>query len=133
MPPMYQQSTRNSRGATWHRKGYRNHGCMWLNVKRAFHIAPYVRGADFNENETMEELINDLLREVQTEEGSQLPEGGYWDFQAFHGMSLLSGQFESQARISVYFDGGETIHAKAFDADGSQIVWDMAVAGWQYR
>lgn len=63
MPPMYQQSTRNSRGATWHRKGYRNHGCMWLNVKRAFHIAPFVRGADFNENETMEELINDLLRE----------------------------------------------------------------------
>lgn len=36
---------------------------MWLNVKRAFHIAPFVRGADFNENETMEELINDLLRE----------------------------------------------------------------------
>lgn len=26
-------------------------------------MAPFVRGADFNENETMEELINDLLRE----------------------------------------------------------------------
>ena len=93
---------------------------MWLNVKRAFHIAPFVRGADFNEDETMEGLIDALLREffesfqvprlfahmygcstwsmillylieeVRTEEGSQLPEGGYWDFQAFRGKSLLS-------------------------------------------
>lgn len=63
MPPTYQRSTRNSRGAGWHRKGYRDRGCMWLNMKRAFHMAAFVRGADFNENETMEELINDLLRE----------------------------------------------------------------------
>lgn len=60
---MHQRSTRSSRGAGWHKKGYRDHGCMWLNVKRAFHMAPFVRGADFNENEAMEDLINDLLRE----------------------------------------------------------------------
>lgn len=45
------RSRRNVRGAGWHRRGYRDHGDMWINVKEGSYGA--VHGMDVNENETL--------------------------------------------------------------------------------
>ena len=54
--PKYMPSRRSCRGKGWHRKGYRDGGCMWLNLKRAYCEGPFTRGADYNENMTIGEM-----------------------------------------------------------------------------
>lgn len=59
------RSQRDCRGAGWHRKGYRDRGCMWLNFKRAYCTMPFVRGSDINESETMQEFLDGVVREFR--------------------------------------------------------------------
>jgi hypothetical protein len=62
MPFTYVQSRRTARGAGWHKRGYRDNGNMWLNIKEGSY-GP-VHGMDVNENSTITELLNLIYREL---------------------------------------------------------------------
>lgn len=54
---------RNCRGAEWHKKGYRDMGCIWINMKRLCYDRPFTRGRDVSEHWDVGKLCNDLIRE----------------------------------------------------------------------
>lgn len=81
-----------------------------------------------NENCTMAEFWEELEWDVKSEEGFPLPEGLSLTFEAFRGKPLN----DSQDQVKVHFDGGETVHAKVFDEDGSQWVLNVGV-GWEMK
>lgn len=49
-------SSRKARGAGWHKRGYRDLGGMWINVK----AGGAVRGMDVNENATLKEFVRQV-------------------------------------------------------------------------
>ncbi|KDQ57030.1 hypothetical protein JAAARDRAFT_194214 [Jaapia argillacea MUCL 33604] len=126
--PAARRSTRNRRGSGWHRKGYRDNGDMWINVKRACHLRPFVRGHDVNENSTLEEFLTAVVRDVGAEDGFPVPESWEVDIQR-RGKSLWIEPLD--APITDYFDGGETVTVKVFDDQGDQKLFeDMQ---WIYK
>lgn len=61
MPFTYVQSRRSDPGEGWHKRGYRDYGEMWLNIKEGSYGA--VRGMGVNENSTFTELLHLVYRE----------------------------------------------------------------------
>ncbi|KAF8513167.1 hypothetical protein BU17DRAFT_35340, partial [Hysterangium stoloniferum] len=99
-----ENSTRNARGEGWHKKGYRDHGCMWLNVRRG---SGPTRGIDVNENITLARLWNSVLRSVQMEDDFPIPED--WTFGLFSNRTAIP---LTNDLVTSVFDGGETIYVK---------------------
>ncbi|KZT23960.1 hypothetical protein NEOLEDRAFT_1149021 [Neolentinus lepideus HHB14362 ss-1] len=131
MPPA-RRSTRSRRGAGWHKKGYRDGGDMWINVRRAMYVGPFVRGMDVNEYSTLEDFLNDVtivIGYVEMEEGFPIPEDWMLDVQR-RGKSLFVEPME--ASITDYFDGGETVTCKVFDEEGEQRIYEFG-QGWVYK
>ena len=54
-------SRRNVRGAGWHKRGYRNNGDMWINVRRGSY--GHTRGMDVNESLTISEFCGQVISE----------------------------------------------------------------------
>lgn len=62
---MYPRSTRNVRGNGAMKKGHRTNGEMWINIRRSY--AGFSRGAYFNENMTVGELVDEAARKSTIE------------------------------------------------------------------
>ncbi|KAI0132426.1 hypothetical protein BJ170DRAFT_592383 [Xylariales sp. AK1849] len=116
-----QLSSRSVRGAGWHRRGYRDLGDMWINVKQGTHGC--VKGMDVNENASLRSLV----REVFDRQGSRYPAGWYCDV-FFRKKSLIRMLADSESQdieeqevlVRDYFDGGETIYFKVYDGEGAE-------------
>ncbi|KAK7040110.1 hypothetical protein VNI00_008622 [Paramarasmius palmivorus] len=126
MPPARRQwSTRNARGAGWHKRGYRDHGCMWINVKMGSY--GHTRGQDVNEYLTMNQLWDQIISSVSMEDGFPLPEG--WTIGLFSNRKLLP---QTDDRIDTLFDGGNTVTVKVFDEEDRERVYD-GFEGWGFH
>ncbi|TFK46637.1 hypothetical protein OE88DRAFT_1637866 [Heliocybe sulcata] len=128
MPPA-RRSTRSRRGAGWHKKGYRDRGDMWINIRRAMYPGPFVRGTDVNEYATLGGFLDDVTRDVRMEEGFPIPGDWLLDVQR-RGKSLFLEPREDP--ITDYFDGGETVTCKVFDEEGEQRIYEFG-QGWTYK
>ncbi|KAF7975014.1 hypothetical protein HWV62_10633 [Athelia sp. TMB] len=116
---MYTPSTRNVRGNGAMKKGHRNNGEMWINIRRSY--AGFSRGSYFNENMTIGELVDAAAREVMMEEGFQnFPADWYIEVQS-HRKALDP---DSTITLNEVFDGVETIHAKVYNEDGHLMDFD---------
>ncbi|KAI0200675.1 hypothetical protein F4808DRAFT_427468 [Astrocystis sublimbata] len=114
-------SMRDARGAGWHKRGYRDHGSMWINVRAGSH--GHTRGMDAPENERLADFVTSVFHTW----ASQYPEGWYCDlyFRKKSVTRLLvdlenCGLDMDLVLVKDYFDGGETIYFKLFDEDGEQ-------------
>ncbi|EPQ57783.1 hypothetical protein GLOTRDRAFT_126274 [Gloeophyllum trabeum ATCC 11539] len=114
MPPA-RRSTRSRKGSGWHKKGYRDHGNMWINIRRAMYGGPFVRGHEVNECATMQEFLDGVIRDISMEEDFPIPEDWLLDVQR-RGKSLFLEPMD--APVTDYFDGGEQITCKVFDDEG---------------
>ncbi|KAI0900219.1 hypothetical protein F4806DRAFT_493211 [Annulohypoxylon nitens] len=111
-------SRRKVRGAGWHRRGWRDRGCMWINVKEGSYGA--VHGMDVNENETLASFVSTVASYQKRGECFPFQEGWYWDL-FFRRKSLVDmleefaeqGRAEEDDLVRDYFDGGETVIWKA--------------------
>ncbi|KZV99151.1 hypothetical protein EXIGLDRAFT_831709 [Exidia glandulosa HHB12029] len=123
MPRARTLSRRNVKGRGWHKRGYRENGELFIQLKRAYCTwpGPFSRTHSVNENATMEEFIHSMAREISMEDGHPLPEGLFLCFQAFRGKELE----QSDELVKTKFDGAETVHAKVFDEEGTQYVLDF--------
>ncbi|KAJ7203616.1 hypothetical protein GGX14DRAFT_369291 [Mycena pura] len=122
---VYPPSTRNVKGMGSMKKGHRTNGEMWINIRRSW--AGFSRGAYFNENLTIGEFVDQVVRDVSTEEGFQhFQEGWYVEVQSFR--KALNPE-EHGEMIKERFDGAETVHAKVFNEYGQLLDWDFA-SGW---
>ena len=52
---------RKARGAGWHRRGYRDLGCMWINVQLG--KGGCIKGRDVKENRTLRAFVLEVLGE----------------------------------------------------------------------
>ncbi|KAK7755490.1 hypothetical protein SLS62_002420 [Diatrype stigma] len=113
---------RKVRGAGWHRRGYRDLGCMWVNVRDGSY--GHTRGQDVDENETLARFVRGVFHMWW---GSSYPAGWYPDL-FFRKQSLIQflvelenqGYEEDEVLVRDYFDGGETVYFKVYDAAGRQ-------------
>ncbi|KAF8301125.1 hypothetical protein DL93DRAFT_2233751 [Clavulina sp. PMI_390] len=117
MPRSRQPSRRNARGAGWHKRGYRDMGCMWLNIKQGSYGS--VRGMDVNEHSTLAELIEQVYSSESMCDGYPLPDG--WAFEVQRRGRPLPYCDEL---ITELLDGGETLTVKIFDEEGQQMVFN---------
>ncbi|KAI1108815.1 hypothetical protein F5Y14DRAFT_434688 [Nemania sp. NC0429] len=115
-------SWRDVRGAGWHRRGYRSHGHMWINVKEGSY--GHTRGTDVHENRTLSDFVKDVFHMWAT---GKYPEGWYCDlFFRKKSVTRLLVDLEKHGLdmdlvlVKDYFDGGETVYFKLFDLDGEQ-------------
>ncbi|KII91640.1 hypothetical protein PLICRDRAFT_173458 [Plicaturopsis crispa FD-325 SS-3] len=118
------RSMRNVRGKGWHKAGYRDRGCMWINVRMGSYGC--TRGQDVREDMTINDFWMQISRSVSMEEGFPLPEGWY--------INLFSNRQElpqSDERIDTLFDGGETVYVKVYDDDDNQRVYDHGSGEWE--
>ncbi|KAI0888698.1 uncharacterized protein GGS22DRAFT_62326 [Annulohypoxylon maeteangense] len=128
-------SRRQVRGAGWHRRGWRDRGCMWINVKEGSYGA--VHGTDVNENQTLTEFVEDIA--WYQSRGACYPheEGWTWDL-FFRRKSLVSlleefkeeGRAEGDDLVRDFFDGGETVIWKVYDEYGEERVFN---GDWEYH
>ncbi|KAI1361977.1 hypothetical protein F5Y08DRAFT_286614 [Xylaria arbuscula] len=114
-------SPRNVRGAGWHRRGYRDHGNMWINVKAGSY--GYTREMDVYENEGLADFVRTIFHGWAT----KYPEGWYCDlFFKKKSLTRLLIDLENNGLdmdlilVKDFFDGGETVYFKLFDAAGEQ-------------
>ncbi|KAJ7234512.1 hypothetical protein B0H12DRAFT_1222828 [Mycena haematopus] len=122
---VYPRSTRDVKGRGAMKKGHRRNGDMWINVKRSW--GNFSRGADFNENLTIGEFVDQVIRDVSTEEGFQFfQEGWYIEIQSFR--KALDPD-EHVEMLKQRFDGAETVHAKVFNEYGQALTYTYGV-GW---
>ncbi|KAI1272842.1 hypothetical protein F5Y07DRAFT_280835 [Xylaria sp. FL0933] len=112
---------RNVRGAGWHRRGYRDLGMMWINVREGSY--GHTRGMDASENES----LTSFVRSVFSSRATRYPEGWYCDlFFKKKSVTRLLVDLENHGLdmdlvlVKDYFDGGETVYFKLFDEDGEQ-------------
>ncbi|KAI0828430.1 hypothetical protein F5Y06DRAFT_223453 [Hypoxylon sp. FL0890] len=128
-------SRRNVRGAGWHRRGYRDYGDMWINIKEGSYGA--VHGMDVNENATLASFVK-LVASCQRS-SVYYPHDEGWTYDIFfRRKSLLTMlvEFEQQGRaededlVRDYFDGGETVIWKVYDEEGLERVWN---GDWDYH
>ncbi|KAI2468609.1 hypothetical protein F4781DRAFT_443222 [Annulohypoxylon bovei var. microspora] len=129
------RSQRNVRGAGWHRRGWRDHGCMWINVKEGSY-GP-VHGMDVNENETLAGFVSSVATYQKRGEVYPFEEGWSWGL-FFRRKSLVEmlEEFEEQGRaededlVRNFFDGGETVIWKVYDDQGHERVYN---GDWGYH
>ncbi|OTA80336.1 hypothetical protein M434DRAFT_38013 [Hypoxylon sp. CO27-5] len=119
----------NVRGAGWHRRGYRDHGNMWINVKEGSYGA--VHGMDVNENATLASFV--MAVESYQKNSDCYPHNEGWTYDIFfRRKSLLAmleefheqGRAESDDLVRDFFDGGETVIWKVYDDKGRERVWN---------
>ncbi|KAJ7447525.1 hypothetical protein B0H11DRAFT_2202718 [Mycena galericulata] len=123
---VYPLSARNVKGQGAMKKGHRTNGEMWINIKRSW--GGFSRGAYFNENLTIGEFVDRVVRDVSTEEGFQLfQEGWYLEVQSFR--KALDPD-ENVEMIKERFNGAETVHAKVFNEHGQLLDYNFG-SGWQ--
>ncbi|KAI0099795.1 hypothetical protein GGR51DRAFT_534416 [Nemania sp. FL0031] len=111
----------NVRGAGWHRRGYRDHGMMWINVRTGSY-GPTC-GRDEGENETLSKFVESIFSSNER----KYPEGWYCDL-FFRKKSLTRclvdlenyGLDTELVLVKDYFDGGETVYFKLFGEAGEQ-------------
>jgi len=51
---------RDARGRGWHKKGYRDMGNMWINIRRGSY--GHTRGMEVNESSTIKEFWDQAVR-----------------------------------------------------------------------
>ncbi|KAI1346236.1 hypothetical protein F5Y01DRAFT_298363 [Xylaria sp. FL0043] len=61
---------RNVRGAGWHKRGYRDYGMMWINVREGSY--GHTRGMDASENETLTSFVRSVFNKLA---GGEIPHG----------------------------------------------------------
>ncbi|GAW20519.1 hypothetical protein ANO14919_100250 [Xylariales sp. No.14919] len=112
---------RNVRGAGWHKRGYRDYGCMWINVRQGSY--GHTRGTDAPENQTLTAFVKSVFHSW----ASRYPEGWYCDlFFKKKSVTRLLVDLEKHGLdtdlvlVRDYFDGGETVYFKLFDENGEQ-------------
>ncbi|KAJ7927043.1 hypothetical protein B0H13DRAFT_2183119 [Mycena leptocephala] len=107
------------------KKGHRTNGEMWINVKRSW--GGFSRGAYFNENLTIGEFVDQVVRDVSSEEGFQyFKEGWYVEVQSFR--KALDPD-ENVEMLKERFNGAETVHAKVFNGYGQALTYTFGL-GW---
>lgn len=123
MPRAQTLSRRNVRGMGSMKKGNLEQGCLWINVKRAWCERDFVRGNRFNENWTIPELVDEVIREfalleragkgdgTSEEADWNLPEGWYAEAQFKRGKNLSAEEY-AEDMVNDHFLGAETIHVK---------------------
>ncbi|KAI1412221.1 hypothetical protein F5Y13DRAFT_49051 [Hypoxylon sp. FL1857] len=128
-------SQRNVRGAGWHRRGYRNRGNMWINVKQGSYGA--VQGMDVNENETLASFAKSVASFQKR--GEYYPHKEGWTYDLFFRRKSLfamleefkeQGKAEGEDLVRDFFDGGETVIWKVYDDEGRERVWNF---DWGYH
>ncbi|KAI2638774.1 hypothetical protein GGS26DRAFT_542816 [Hypomontagnella submonticulosa] len=118
-------SQRKVKGAGWHRRGWRDNGRMWINIKDGSY-GP-VHGMDVNENDTLARFVRYVVYRQTMSDYYPQKEGWTWDLQ-FRRKSLIAmldefeeeGIPEDEVLVRDYFDGGETVIFKVFDEYGRQ-------------
>ncbi|RWA06110.1 hypothetical protein EKO27_g8990 [Xylaria grammica] len=115
---------RNVRGAGWHKRGYRDYGCMWINVRQGSY--GHTRGTDAPENQTLTAFVQSVFGGKDSW-ASRYPEGWYCDlFFKKKSVTRLLVDLEKHGLdtdlvlVRDYFDGGETVYFKLFDENGQQ-------------
>ncbi|KAI4597647.1 hypothetical protein KJ359_004351 [Pestalotiopsis sp. 9143b] len=109
-------SMRKVRGSGWHRKGYRDLGCMWINVNEGH----YTRGRDVGESDSLADFAHDL-----DEPGRD----GFWCDVFFRKKSIFDLVEENPGDVvEDWFDGGETVYRKWYDPNG----WEHKDTGFRY-
>ncbi|KAJ7758744.1 hypothetical protein B0H16DRAFT_1264372, partial [Mycena metata] len=68
-------SRRNVKGKGAMKKDHRTNGEMWINIMRSW--GGFSRGAYFNENLSIREFVEQVVRDVSTEEGFQYFQEGW--------------------------------------------------------
>ncbi|KAF7300039.1 hypothetical protein MKEN_01326700 [Mycena kentingensis (nom. inval.)] len=123
--PTYPPSRRNVRGRGAMKKGHRTNGELWINIRRSW--GGFSRGAYFNENMTIAEFVDEVIRDVATEEGFQHFQKGWYVEVQSHRKAL--DHEDNVERVGDRFDGAETVHAKVFDENGQLLDYDCG-SGW---
>ncbi|KAL0955273.1 hypothetical protein HGRIS_004163 [Hohenbuehelia grisea] len=126
VPRFQRLSRRNSRGAGWHIRGYRDMGSMWINVRRGSYGNTY--GQDVNEGSTIREFWEDVVRGVQMEDGFPMPEN--WTFELTSNKRPI---IPSDDLITTIFDGDENVYVKVYDEDDNERVFDFDTYTWEYH
>ncbi|KAM3421325.1 hypothetical protein BST61_g1723 [Cercospora zeina] len=110
-------SRRNVRGRGWGKKGYRQDGELFFQLKRSF--AAYSRQQTINEYNSICDLLRGMEQSLRGEDPGALPEGLHYE------VHLRRRLIEpSDDMVRTILDGGETVYAKVFDADGYKYEWD---------
>ncbi|KAK5721873.1 hypothetical protein LTR15_006466 [Elasticomyces elasticus] len=105
MPARLTHSSRNVKGRGWHKKGYRERGYLYIQLKRSY--------AGFS---------HDLMGEDYV-----LRDGDALHYEFYARRQLL---MPSDARVNAILDGGETVYAKVFDDEGNEWIGD-ATGGFE--
>ncbi|KAI1857120.1 hypothetical protein JX265_011321 [Neoarthrinium moseri] len=102
---------RDAKGSRWHGKGFRDHGSMWINVNEGF-----TRGRDVPEHMRL-----DLFVDTLDEHPDAINPGGWCD--VFFRKTSLFDLVEEHPDdlVEDWFDGGETVYRKYYDAEGYEI------------
>ncbi|KAI0383250.1 hypothetical protein F5Y04DRAFT_250923 [Hypomontagnella monticulosa] len=118
-------SRRKVKGAGWHRRGWRDHGCMWINIKEGSYGPAH--GIDVNENDTLAGFVRYVVSMQRGRDHFAHGDGWTWGLY-FRRKSLVEmleefeeeGIAEEDVLVRDYFDGGETVIFKVFDEHGQQ-------------
>ncbi|KAF2713819.1 hypothetical protein K504DRAFT_462301 [Pleomassaria siparia CBS 279.74] len=117
MPPVRTLSRRNVRGRGWHKKGYREGGNLFFQLKRTY--ANFSRTHEVNENETITNLILSMHGDIMGEDPGSLPEDLHYEFH-FRRNCL----YPSDDMVKTIMDGGETVYAKVFDDERNEYIYE---------
>jgi len=122
---MPQLSSRNVKGRGWHKKGYREYGQIYFQLKRSY--ANFSREFSVNENETIARLLDDLHSESSVQRSNkplrstltlcspgQVSEEDPFPPDHLHFCFYFRKELlePSDALAKTILDGGETIYAK---------------------
>ncbi|KAF8865410.1 hypothetical protein BDZ45DRAFT_796717 [Acephala macrosclerotiorum] len=125
--PAYRNKTGPNRGKRLQGKGWRDPygGSLYFQLKRD----SFSRCHEVSPRGTMEDLIDDLIRDVESDYPA-LDEG--LEFAFFLRKQAL--QPSNQRAFSV-FDGGETVYVKIVDEEGTEYVQSYAPGGgtWEVK
>ncbi|KAI0014485.1 hypothetical protein F4779DRAFT_13799 [Xylariaceae sp. FL0662B] len=128
-------STRKVKGSGWHRRGWRDHGDMWINIKEGSYGA--VHGMDVNENETLANFVSSVASYQEGTDVYPTEEGWTWDvFFRRKSLKVMLAEFAEQGRaeeddlVRDFFDGGETVIWKVYDDKGRERVFN---GDWEFH
>ncbi|KAK5699469.1 hypothetical protein LTR97_005597 [Elasticomyces elasticus] len=124
MPARLTHSSRNVKGRGWHKKGYRERGYLYIQLKRSY--AGFSRTHDVNEYSSITEFIRGLHRDLMGED-YVLRDGDALHYEFYAKRQLL---VPSDARVNTILNGGETVYAKVFDDEGNEWIGD-AMGGFE--
>ncbi|CAK1359294.1 unnamed protein product [Cercospora beticola] len=110
-------SRRNVRGRGWGKKGYRQDGELFFQLKRSY--AAYSRQQTINKYNSITDLLRQMEQTVRGEDPGWLPEDLHYEFH-FRRQPIEP----SDDMVRTLLDGGETVYAKVFDAEGYEYDWD---------